>query len=169
MVLAVNIGNSYTSFGLFGGDGVISVKFKITSYIGKTSDEYFSLINTLLAENKVEVSEINGVIISSVVPQLTLTVSETLSRLTKVAPILVGPGVKTGFSIKIDNPSELGADMVANAAAVIDGQRNRSVQPSASVIIDMNTVTTVSAINKCGEYVGCAIIPGVRMSFDSMR
>ncbi len=169
MILAVNIGNSRISVGIFDDNGILSVKFKISSDIAKTSDEYFSLMTSLLRENNFDTASIDGVIISSVVPQLTLTVTQTLLRLTKHTPILVGPGVKTGFSIKIDNPSELGADMVANAAAVIARQKKDNGQPSASVVVDMNTVTTISAINKNGEYVGCAIFPGVQMSFDFMH
>lgn len=169
MILAVNIGNSRISVGIFDDCGTLSVKFKISSDIGRTSDEYFSIITSLLRENDFDIASVDGVVISSVVPQLTLTVTQTLLRLTHHTPILIGPGVKTGFSIKIDNPSELGADMVANAAAVIGRQRKGNGQLSASIVVDMNTVTTVSAINKNGEYVGCAIFPGVQMSFDSMH
>lgn len=169
MILAVNIGNSRISLGIFDESGTLSVKFKISSDIGRTSDEYFSLINSLLRENNFDTASIDGVIISSVVPQLTLTITQTLSCLTEHTPVLVGPGVKTGFSIKIDNPSELGADMVANAASVIGRQKNNNGSLSDSVIVDMNTVTTVSAVNKNGEFVGCAIFPGVQMSFNSMH
>ena len=169
MVLAVNIGNSRISAGVFDENGILSVKFKISSDIEKTADEYFSLITSLLRDNNFNVGDIDGVIISSVVPQLTLTVTQTIARLTEHTPVLVGPGVKTGFSIKIDNPSELGADMVANTAAVLEFQKKSKMLPRAAVIVDMNTVTTVSAVNKNGDFVGCAIFPGIQMSFDSMH
>ncbi|MBQ8848861.1 MAG: type III pantothenate kinase [Clostridia bacterium] len=169
MLLAVNIGNSHISAGIFNDSGALSVNFKISTDVNKTSDEYSTLIHSIISERNFDITQVDAVIISSVVPQLTSTMLNTLMRITGITPLIVGPGVKTGFSIKIDNPSELGADMVANTAAVIENQKRSGGQISPSVIVDMNTVTTVSAVNKSGEYAGCAIFPGVQMSFDSMH
>ena len=169
MLLAVNVGNSRISIGIFNDDGNIIYKFKISTDTNRTADEYISVIRTILNERSIDVSYVDASIISSVVPQLTETIFDTLFDLTKVKPLIVGPGVKTGFSIKIDTPAELGGDMVANAAAVIGKKKESFGAASPSIIVDMNTVTTISAINSANEYLGCCIIPGIQMSFDAMH
>ena len=166
MLLALNIGNSRISVGIFDSNGTISLKFKISTDIKKTSDEYCTLIRSIIKEQGITTDKIDASIISSVVPQLTSTLTESVKKITETTPLVVGPGVKTGFSIKIDSPAELGSDIVANAAAVIQESKK---EKKPSIIVDMNTVTTVSAINENGEYIGCCIFPGVQMSFDSMR
>jgi len=169
MLLAVNIGNSRTSVGILDQDSKIIHKFKLTTDINKTSDEYSVLMSSMLSEREFDIPSIGGVILSSVVPQLTVTVAETLLMITGKEPLIVGPGVKTGYSIKIDTPSELGGDIVANSAAVILSQKSEKGRCSPTVIVDMNTVTTISAINCNGEFIGCSICPGIKMSFDAMH
>ena len=168
MLLAVNVGNSRISVGCFASSAPeLLFQFQVATDLNKTSDEYFVLFCSLIQEQVAEGTTIDGAIMASVVPQVTETVRATVTRLSGKEPLLIGPGIKTGFPIKIDSPSELGADMVANAAAVIDDMKGKDRSPS--VVVDMGTVTTISAINKNGEYVGCAIAPGIRMSFDSMH
>ena len=169
MLLAVNIGNSRVSVGVFDVNGDIYCRFKLSTDNNKTADEYSSLMRSIFSERGFDVTEINSVIISSVVPRLTVTVFDALRAVTEITPVIVGPGVKTGYSIKIDNPSELGGDIVANVAAVIGKQKKEHGKVLPSVIVDMNTVTTVSAVNKNGEFIGCSIFPGVQMSFDVMH
>ncbi len=169
MLLAVNIGNSRISVGVFDTNGELCCRYKISTDNNKTADEYSSLIRSVFSERGFDVARINFVILSSVVPQLTSTVTDALCQVTEKSPLIVGPGVKTGYSIKIDNPSELGGDIVANTAAVIGRQKSEYGQAFPSVIVDMNTVTTVSAVNKNGEFIGCSIFPGVQMSFDAMH
>ena len=165
MLLAVNVGNSRISIGFFAEDSkALVAKFKIATEINKTSDEYLALIRAVVREENLSCGQISGAIVSSVVPQLTGVISETAERFAGKEPVVVGPGVKTGFPIKIDSPSELGADIVANAAALINESGKRG-----AIIADMGTVTTVSAINERGEYVGCAIMPGVQISFDALH
>ena len=170
MLLAMNVGNSRISVGGFAkASSELSFHFQIAADLNKTSDEYFVLLRALIREYTTEDYTIRGGILSSVVPQLTDTLRHTVARLIGKEPLVVGPGVKTGFAIKIDAPAELGSDMVANAAAVIDDLKKMGRSGIPSVVVDMGTVTTVSAINQKGEYVGCAIVPGVRMSFDRMH
>ena len=165
MLMAVNVGNSCISVGFFADDACeLHAQFQIATDLRKTSDEYLCLIRSIVREEGLSVNAITGAILSSVVPQLTNTVSEALLRLTGIRPLVVGPGVKTGFPIKIDSPSELGGDMVANTAAVL-----RKVGRKAAIIADLGTVTTISAINRNGEYVGCCIAPGVGISFESLH
>lgn len=167
MVLAVNVGNSRISVGLFAKEtGALQFQCRLATDPDKTSDEYLCLLRMMLREAGFSAPMIGGAIASSVVPQLTATVREVLLRLTGKEPLMVGPGMKTGFSIKIDAPSELGGDMVANTAAVLQtvGQKRAPI-----VIADLGTVTTVSAINEKREYVGCCIVPGIGISFESLH
>ena len=168
MLLAINIGNADISVGLFELSSVkLCSKFKLSSDPARTVDEYYAIINSIFRENQVDSSKISGAVISSVVPQMTETIRECAEKFTVDVPLVVGPGVKTGFSIKIDNPSELGGDIVANAAAVVNMQRTENKKTTA-IIADVGTVTTVSAI-KNGEYLGCAISPGIKMSLDALH
>ncbi|MBO5416839.1 MAG: type III pantothenate kinase [Clostridia bacterium] len=169
MIIAVNIGNTRISVGFF-DDASSCVKYKLelsTDYT-KTVDEYFATVKLIIRESGFDIDGLCGGVVSSVVPQLTETLCETVRRFTGEEPLLVGPGVKTGFPIKIDSPAELGGDMVANAAAVVAKNKNEN-NTRASVVVDMGAVTTVSAINKHGEFVGCSIIPGVQMSLEALH
>lgn len=170
MLMAVNVGNSRICFGFFKDEECeLVAKFKIATDINKTSDEYLATIKAITREVLPSFEKVSGCILSSVVPQLTPVMSETLEIFTGVAPKIVGPGLKTGFPIKIDSPSELGADIVANTAAVIGAKKRRGEKDLSAIVIDMGTVTTVSAINKNGEYIGCSIFVGVGISFDAMH
>ncbi len=170
MLMAVNVGNSRISVGFFKNDSVeIIAKFKLATDISKTSDEYIALMRAMMREQYLSPEDISGCIYSSVVPQLNFVIGEALRRFTKSYVMTVAPGIKTGFSIKIDNPSELGADIVANTAAVINMSKNDKEKREAAIIVDMNAVTTVSALGKNCEYLGCSIFPGVQMSFDVMH
>jgi type III pantothenate kinase len=169
MIIAVNIGNTRISIGFFEDCfPVLKHRFEISSVTDRTVDEYYSTICIIARELGVDMSAVNGGVVSSVVPRLTATVCKTVERFTGELPVVVGPGVKTGFPIKIDSPSELGGDMVANAASVIAKMREEN-DKRAAIIVDMSAVTTVSAINDRGEYVGCAILPGVQMSLEALR
>ena len=165
MILAVHIGNSIISVGFFDKAGDPLASFDLASDIRRTSDEYLYMLRGISLDEGVNSKDVTGVIISSVVPQLTDILKCALSKFTNKTPMIIGPGVKTGFHIKIDNPSELGADMVANTAAA-----NRiKKEGRAAIVVDLRTVNTVSAIGKSGEYLGCSLFPGVQLSLDSMR
>lgn len=166
MLMTVNVGNSTISVGFFREDACeLLFRFKLSADSKKTSDEYQSLIRNLFHERTESAEPISGAILSSVVPQLTTTVSRAVALFAGVEPLMVGPGVKTGFPIKIDTPSELGGDMVADAAAVI----HRGIGRGGAIVVNMGTVTTVSALNRSREFVGCAIAPGIRVSLDSLH
>ena len=170
MLVALNVGNSRICFGFFKEDKCdLVARFRIATDVKRTSDEYLALIKAVIRENDFSFDSITGCILSSVVPQLTPVMLETLERFTGITPATVGPGLKTGFPIKIDSPSELGADIVADTAAIIGERKKRGDRELSSVVANMGTVTTLSAINKNGEYVGCSIFPGVGISFDVMH
>lgn len=139
--------------------------FDISSDTKKTADEYLLIVKSILDSKELSCAGVSDAIIASVVPALTDTLIKAVVKLTGKHPLVVGPGVKTGFHIKIDNPSELGADMVANTAAAVS---ERSAG-KAMIIADLGVVNTLSAINKKGEYVGCAIFPGTQLSFGMLH
>ena len=168
MIMAVNICNTRISVGFFGDDSSVKYKFELSTDLQKTVDEYYVLVKAIVRESGFDIDGLDGGIVSSVVPQLTATICDVVKRFTGDVPVLVGPGVKTGFPIKIDSPAELGGDMVANAAAVVSKMK-RENEIRACVAVDMSAVTTVSAINKFGEFIGCAIFPGIQMSLEALH
>lgn len=171
MLLAVEIDNSHINFGLFdiNASNDLIKSFKLCADAAKTSDEYAVAINGMLSYYETERSLIDAAIVSSVVPQLTDTLLTAIRALLGIDALTVGKGVKTGFSIKIDNPSDLGADLVANAAAVTDIKNKENKSNSPCVIIDMGTATTVFAINANGEYIGGSILAGVGISLEVLH
>lgn len=161
MVLAVDIGNSNVVVGTVHKTGVSFVE-RISTDHGKTDLEYAMAIKAILDLHDITPAQIKGCIISSVVPPVTAVVSKALEKLTGESALIVGPGIKTGLNIKIDNPAQLGSDLVVDAVAGI------AEYPLPLIIIDMGTATTMSAIDKNGNYLGGVIIPGARIALDSM-
>ena len=165
MLLAVDIGNSSISAGLFDvSDGALLHTFKVAADTQKTADEYFVLFKSMLSACNAD-ARVDSSIIGSVVPRLTYPLQTAIQKLTGTTPLTVGPGVKTGFSIKISDPSELGADLVANAAGVIGMQAKKC----AAIIVDVGTATTVSALSDKGEFLGSAFMPGIGVSLDMLH
>lgn len=168
MLLAVNVGNKNISFAVFDENATEPMaKFRIASDIQKTSDEYVVTVKQLLDFSGIDKMDIDGAIMSSVVPPLNDVIRHVIFTLTGKTPITVGPGVKTGFAIKIDDPAELGADIVANAAEVV-GRLKEEKCDSTAIILDFNAATTLFAI-KNREVIGGAILPGVFMSLDALH
>lgn len=161
MILAIDIGNTNTVIGCC-EDGKILFRETLSTAQTATPLEYAALIRTAFELNGSDHGKIDGGIISSEVPSLTLIVKEAVIRLTGVCPIVVGPGIKTGLSIMIDNPAQLGSGMVVNAAAGIKNY------PLPLIIIDMGTATTLSVIDGKGNHIGGMIVPGLKVSLDSL-
>lgn len=169
MLLAVNVGNRNIAFAVFDGTSdELGARFSISSDIAKTADEYVIAVKQLLDYSGIDVSAIGGAIVASVVPQLNDVIKHVILKLVGKSPLFVGPGVKTGFAIHIDDPAELGADIVANSAAVVSFMRRKEIE-SPAVILDMGTVTTLFAINKNREVVGGSILSGIGMSLDALH
>ncbi|MBQ8850243.1 MAG: type III pantothenate kinase [Clostridia bacterium] len=172
MLLAVEIDNTQITFGLFEdiSENVLSKSFKIATDVNRTSDEYAVIVDGIFGYYGIDRALIDGAVISSVVPTLTDVIKCSIIRLTGgVESLIVGKGIKTGFPIKIDNPSELGTDLVANAAAVIDIGNKEKKFKIPRIIIDMGTATTIFAVNANGEYIGGSILPGVGISLDVLH
>ena len=172
MLLAVEIGNTQINFGVFENinEDNLSKCFKIATDVNRSSDEYAVIINSIFEYNRISRKDIEGIVLASVVPALTDVIKKAVKILTDEVNVLtVGKGIKTGFSIKIDNPSELGTDLVANAAAVMSIKAKENKRGFSNIIIDMGTATTVFAINSGCEYIGGSILPGIGISFDVLH
>ena len=161
MILAIDIGNTNIVVGVIRDDTPLFVE-RISTDSGKTDLEYAVMIKTILEIHHLDAEDCEGSIISSVVPPVTATVKSALNKLLGKDPLVVGPGVKTGLNIKIENPAQLGSDLVVDAVAGI------AEYPTPLLIIDMGTATTISAVDKKGTYLGGVIIPGARVALDSL-
>ena len=161
MILAIDIGNTNINIGSFDEDNILFLE-RASTDIRKTELEYAVLIKTILEILEIKASEISGAIISSVVPSLVHTIKVALRKLINCDPLVVGPGIKTGLNIRLDNPAQIGADFVAESVAAI------KKYGAPVIIIDMGTATTFAVINKDNEYLGGAIYPGVVVSMDAL-
>lgn len=162
MILTVDIGNTNTVFGIYDNDKLM-YKFRIQSIHEKTTDEYASLLLTLLERNNVSPNIIKGAIIASVVPQLLYTFNRMIKKYLKVTPIIVNNKIKTGISMKVDNPNEVGADRIANVVAGV----KKYGKPC--IVIDFGTATTFDIVNLNGEYIGGIICPGIMLASKMLR
>ncbi|MDR0288187.1 MAG: type III pantothenate kinase [Clostridiales bacterium] len=161
MVLAVDIGNSSVAVGVYGG-GLLRFVFRISSERNRTADEVSALVKSMFDLHGERISSVEGTVISSVVPILTGTVSSAIQHLTGVDPIIVGPGIKTGVRILIENPAQLGGDLLAECVAAL----SRYKAPLA--VIDMGTATVFTVIDRNSAIIGGAIAPGVKISMEAL-
>ena len=161
MILAIDVGNTNISAGCIMGGEIVN-EFRIMTNISRTADEYAIQIDTMLGFRGIKRADIEGAVISSVVPPLTNIFKDVVKQLAKVEPVIVGAGVKTGLNIVTDDPGQLGADMVATAIGALDRY------PAPAIIVDLGTATKMSALNKNGSFIGCAILPGVALTMNAL-
>jgi type III pantothenate kinase len=154
MLLAIDVGNTNITFGVHNGDDWIDHK-RIRTAIGRTSDEYLVLFQSLLSSDKVVVESIHKAILSSVVPPLIETLSTMVTELIGEMPLVVEPGIRTGIRIRTENPSEVGSDLVANAVAAYEDYKG------SSIIVGFGTALTFTAVAEPGDLLGVAIAPGL--------
>jgi type III pantothenate kinase len=154
MLLSIDIGNTNIKLGLFENDRPCA-HWRIATDRAKLADEYAMLLLNLFAAERMSTGDVTGCVISSVVPPLTPVFAELCKRYLRQEPVVVGPGVKTGVSIRTDNPAEVGADLIVNAVAA------RQLYSAPVIVIGFGTATTFSAISAQGDFVGVAIAPGV--------
>ncbi len=161
MLLAIDVGNTNIALGIFEGE-TLRATWNVATDIDKTADEYAVLLLNLLPMEGLNLSDIDHVSIACVVPPL-LTIFEELSqRYFNISPLIVGPGVKTGVRICTDNPREVGADRVANAAAA------HHLYSGPMILIDFGTATTLDVLSREGDYLGGAIAPGILISAEAL-
>ncbi|MBP3388667.1 MAG: type III pantothenate kinase [Clostridia bacterium] len=161
MLLTVDMGNTNITLGVFRGETLLFESRLATDHT-KTGDQYAVELQNILRLYEVNVRGFEGAIVSSVVPALDRSLCDAVTRVTGVTPLLVGPGIKTGLNIRIDNPAQLGADLLTGAVAAV------AKYGAPCIIWDLGTATTVSVVDKTGAFRGGAIMPGVRTSYHSL-
>ena len=161
MILAADVGNTQTVLGLFEG-GDLDGHWRVSTDAALTADELRVKIGGLLAAEGRSWADIERAIVASVVPSLTTAYEEMATRATGVAPLVVGPGVKTGMDIRYENPHEVGADRIVNGVAAF------RLYGGPVVVVDFGTATTIDVIAEDGGYLGGAIAPGVETSADAL-
>lgn len=161
MLLAIDVGNTNIVIGCMDGERILFTE-RLSTDQGKTSLEYAILFKTALDIHKTETSQIDGAIISSVVPPVTPVIRTALRKITGIQALVLGPGTRTGLNIRLDDPSAVGADLVAGAVGALT-----KYEPPV-IVIDLGTATTLMAIDKDRNFLGGAIMPGVRLSLNSL-
>lgn len=162
MVLVVDVGNTNTVVGVYKDDDLIC-KFRLQSIPDKTTDEYASLLISLLNRNNVELKELKGSIISSVVPSLQYTFERVITKYLKLNVIKVNSEIEIGMKLEVDNPFEVGTDRITNAVAGIEKYG------APCIIIDFGTATTFDIVNSAGNYIGGIISPGIMLASKMLR
>ena len=162
MLLTVDIGNTNITMALIHDDNRIAGTFRVTTKAQRTSDEYGMTLMEFCRMTKVNVEDIKDVIISSVVPKVMHSFNNSIRKYIKKEPIIVGPGIKTGISIKTDFPKEVGADKIVDAAAVYH------LYGGNAIVVDFGTATTFDYINEKGEFLYNVIMPGLEISAQAL-
>ncbi len=161
MILAIDMGNTNIVIGCIDDEKTYFVE-RLSTDKSKTALEYAVGFKTVLELYSINITELEGAIISSVVPPLLNVICEAVTKITGKKPQVVGPGLKTGLNIKMDNPKTVGSDMIVDAVA------GMNEYGAPLIIIDMGTATTLSVVDKDGNYTGGAIMPGVRLSMEAL-
>ncbi|MBS6366371.1 MAG: type III pantothenate kinase [Clostridiales bacterium] len=161
MLLAIDIGNTNIVIGCI-RDGEILFEARIATNHLQTSDQYAVEIRNILKLFEMDLHKVQDSIISSVVPPVFNSVCTAIIKLTQKQPIVVGPGIKTGLDIRMDNPAQVGSDLIVDAVAAFHDY------PTPLIVIDMGTATTMSLVGRGNVYLGGPIIPGLRVSLDAL-
>jgi len=154
MLLAIDVGNTNINIGVFDNEK-LSANWHIATVIHRMPDEYATILIDLLQHQKLDIADIKDVALCSVVPTLVTTFDELSQKYCHVTPLVVGAGIKTGVRIRMDNPREVGADRIVNAAAA------HHLYKGPVIIIDLGTATTFDVVSKEGDYLGGVIAPGI--------
>lgn len=163
MLLCLDVGNTHILGGIFDNDKQIA-RFRYATHLIGTADQFGIFLLNILQANAITPDRISAAAVCSVVPSCDFTIRHTISMYLKVPLFVLQSGVKTGLHIKYKNPSEVGADRIANAIGGIHHFPNKNL-----IIIDMGTATTVCAINQKRDYLGGTILPGMRLGMESLK
>ena len=161
MILTIDVGNSNIVLGVFENDNIKFIA-RMSTKQNVTSDEIAANLHAVLNVHNTNFDAIHGAIISSVVPQITSALSNAVKMITGVTALIVGPGMKTGINIKIDNPAQLGSDLLVDSVAA------SALYPKPVIVADMGTATTLTVIDANNCILGGAICPGVRTSLNAL-
>ena len=161
MILTVDIGNSNIVLGGVREEKIL-FEARLRTDATKTSDEYCIDVKTILDVYGFRTAVVEGAIIASVVPQVLNSMQTAIKKLTGKTALVVGPGLKTGLNIQIENPAQTGADLVVGAVAALRSHK------APLILVDMGTATTISVLDKTGAFIGGCISPGVKISMDAL-
>lgn len=161
MILVVDVGNTNIVLGIYQQKQLLH-HWRLSTNRTATVDEYGMLVTQLFQHASVDPRQIEGAIISSVVPPLMFVIENLCTHYLHKTPLIVGPGIKTGLNIRYENPREVGADRIANAVAGIE------LYGSPLIIVDFGTATTLDYIDETGQYIGGAIAPGIGISTEAL-
>lgn len=161
MILVVDVGNTNIVLGLYEEKQLLH-HWRLSTNRSSTTDEYGMMIYNLFQHAGIELDQVEGVIISSVVPPLMFVLEQLCSKYLKKSPLVVGPGIKTGLNVRYENPREVGADRIVNAVAAIE------LYGAPCIIVDFGTATTFDYIDESGQYVGGAVAPGIGISTEAL-
>lgn len=161
LILVLDVGNTNIVLGVYEGKTLIA-DWRLATDHKRTADEYGIQVMQLFMHKGLNAADVEGVIISSVVPNIMYTVEHMIRKYFNLTPLVVGPGIKTGINIKYDNPKEVGADRIVNAVAAHE-MYNRAL-----IIIDFGTATTFCALTKNSDYLGGTICPGIKISAEAL-
>lgn len=161
MLCVVDIGNTHTVIGLYDGDALVE-DWRLRTDRERTTDEWGLIFKMMFSLKKRDVADVEAMAVSSVVPPATYALVSACKRYFDIAPLVVGPGVKTGLPIRYESPREVGADRVVNAVAAF------ARIGGACIIVDFGTATTFDCISESGEYLGGAISPGIGIALDAL-
>lgn len=161
MIFVLDVGNTNIVLGVYDGEE-LKYHWRIGTDRQKTEDEYGMTVKQLFADAGLTTKDIDGIIISSVVPPIMYALEQMCKKYFYVKPMIIGPGIKTGLNIKYDNPKEVGADRIVNAVAAIE------LYGSPLIIVDFGTATTYCYINEEQQYMGGAIAPGIGISTEAL-
>ena len=157
MVITIDVGNTNITVGVFRGDEVMA-SFRITTKMPRTSDEYGMLLSNLLEQNKIRHDDIEDAIIASVVPNVMHSLEGAIIKYFGINPIIVEPGTKTGIRVVTENPRQIGADRIVDAAAAYE------LYGGPVLVLDFGTATTYDLVDKNGAFVSGVTAPGIRIS-----
>lgn len=163
MLLTLDVGNSQIHGGIFDDEEII-LQFRKSSKVNISSDEMGIFLRSVLRENNIDYKDIKNIALCSVVPDLNYSIRNGCIKYFNTEPFILQPGVKTGLKIKYHNPLEVGSDRIANAIAATNLFSGKNI-----IVIDFGTATTFDVITKNKEYLGGAILPGLRISMESLE
>ncbi|MDY4187435.1 MAG: type III pantothenate kinase [Candidatus Borkfalkiaceae bacterium] len=163
MILCIDIGNTNIKFAIYEGDK-LTASFRVASKRSSTADEYGVLVRDLFSAAGLDSKNLQGIIMSSVIPQLNYTIVHMCEDYFGLKPLIVEAGLKTGINVKVDNPREVGADRIVNSVAAYKKYGGKV----PVICIDFGTATTINVITEKGELIGGVIAPGIKSSLDSL-
>ncbi len=161
MLLAVDVGNTQTVFGLFDGEHLVE-HWRVVTEAERTADELAALVGRLLELREVTFDAISGVCLATAVPALVRSYAEFAERYVEAPVLVVGPGTRTGVPVRYDNPHEVGPDRVVNAVAA------REHYGAPCIVVDFGTSTNFDAVSAAGEYIGGVLAPGIEVSMEAL-